>query len=152
MKAYRIALVAVCAAMISLVGNADDAEKKVTKVKCVVAGKEINIADAKVVEYKKAKVYVCCGGCKAKMEADASKYAVKANHQLFLTGQYKQVKCPMAGRPVNPEKTVKMGGVTVGFCCPGCQGKASKAEGDAQLKLAFSDAAFKKGFALKAAE
>ena len=151
MKTYRIAFVATCAVMLSLAAasNAEDTEK-VTKVKCVVAGKEINIADAKVVAYKKAKDYVCCDKCKAAMEKDVAKFALKANHQLFLTKQAKQVKCPIAGRPINPSKTVKMAGAEVGFCCPNCQGKAKDAKGEDQLKLAFSDAAFKKGFEIVA--
>ena len=148
MKSYRIALVAACAALLSLVSatNAEEAKKEVTTVKCVVAGKEIKIDGAKTVSYKDATVYVCCNNCKAKMEEDSKQFAVKANHQLFLTGQAKQVKCPIAGRPINDEKTVKMAGVKVGFCCGNCQKKAASAEGDEQLKIAFSDAAFKKGF------
>ena len=63
--------------------------------------------------------------------------------------QAKQVNCPIAGRPVNSEKTVKMAGVEVGFCCGNCQKKAGSAEGDEQLAIAFSDAAFKKGFEIK---
>ncbi len=151
MKYFRIAIAAVSASAMLLVAvtNAEE-DAKVATVKCAVAGKEIKIADAKVVDYKNAKVYVCCDKCKAAMEKDTKKFALKANHQLFLTGQAKQVKCPIAGRPVNPAKTVKMAGAVVGFCCGNCQGKAEKAAGDAQLKLAFSDAAFKKGFEITA--
>lgn len=147
MKAFGLALATVCALMISVVG-AEEKKEDAKTVKCVVAGKEIKIADAKVVEYKKAKVYVCCNNCKAKAEKDPAKYAVKSNHQLAQTGQYKQVKCPIAGRPSNSSKTVEIAGVKVAFCCGNCQGKASKATGDAQLELAFSDKAFKKGYEL----
>ena len=130
--------------------NADDKAGKVEKVKCVVAGKEIKIADAKVASYKGAKVYVCCAGCKGKVEKTPAKFAVKANHQLTLTGQAKQVKCPLAGRPSDSSKTVDIAGVKVAFCCGGCQGKAKAAKGDAQLELAFSDKAFAKGFKVNA--
>lgn len=151
MKTSKFALAIASAALLSVlsIGNAEEKKDKVDTVKCVVAGKEVKIADAKEVPYKKATVYVCCNGCKAKMEADSKKYAEKANHQLVLTGQAKQVKCPLAGRPTNPEKTVKVDGVKVAFCCGGCQGKAAKAEGKELLALVFSDKAFEKGFEVK---
>ena len=147
MKSYRIALVALCAAMVSLAaaGNAEETKKERT-YKCPLAGKEIKLATAKQVSYKGKTVYVCCGGCKAKVEKDASKFAEKLNKQLVETGQYVQAKCPISGGPMNKTKTVKIGGVEVAFCCPNCQGKASKAKGDEQLKLAFSDKAFAKVF------
>ena len=130
--------------------NAEDKAKKVEKVKCVVAGKEIKIADAKVAAYKDAKVYVCCGNCKSKVEESPEKFATKANHQLTLTGQAKQVKCPIAGRPSDSSKTVEIGGVKVAFCCGGCLKKAKSAKGDAQVELAFSEKAFAKGFKVTA--
>lgn len=151
MKSSKIVLAVASAALLSLfsIGNAEETSDKVDTVKCVVAGKEIKIADAKEVPYKKATVYVCCNGCKAKMEKDSKKYAAKANHQLVLTGQAKQVKCPIAGRPVNEDKTVKVEGVKVAFCCGGCEGKAKKAEGEELVALVFSDKAFEKGFEVK---
>ena len=149
MKSFSLAFAAVCALMISVVAVGNAEEKKEAKtVKCPVAGKEIKVSDAKTVSYAKATLYVCCNGCKGKVEKDAAKYALKANHQVFQTGQYKQTKCPISGRALDSTKTVKMGGVDVQFCCAGCQGKAKKASGDDQLKLAFSDQAFKKGFEL----
>lgn len=142
---------AVCLALVTALAStqAGDKDKKVTKVNCVVAGKEIEIAKAVSVKYRNAKAYVCCNACKAKFEKDSSEYATKANHQLFLTKQAKQVKCPIAGRDMDSSKTVKISGVSVAFCCAGCQGKASKAKGDEQLALAFSDKAFDKGFEVK---
>jgi hypothetical protein len=151
MKSFTLAAVATCIAVLSIVGagNAEEAKKKVTKVTCPVAGKEIKVADGKVVSYKKCDVYVCCDNCKAKMEADPDKYSTKANHQLILTRQAKQVKCPLAGKPVDAAQTVKVGGIEVKFCCGNCKGKVAKAEGDEQLALVFSDDAFKKGFKVK---
>ncbi|MCR9202030.1 MAG: hypothetical protein NXI04_25590 [Planctomycetaceae bacterium] len=142
----------VLAAMLAVFASAQAEEKatKVEKVKCAVAGKEIKIADAKVATYKGAKVYVCCGACKAKLEKTPAKFAVKANHQLVLTGQAKQVNCPFAGKPADKAKSVEMAGVKVAFCCGGCQGKAKAAKGDKQLELVFSDKAFAKGFKVTA--
>jgi hypothetical protein len=56
----------------------------------------------------------------------------------------KQVKCPLTGKAINPEKSVDVAGVKVGLCCGGCLAKASKATGDEQINLLFSDT--KKGF------
>ena len=144
-------LAASCVALVFAItsGQADDKGKKEMKVKCVVAGKEIPLSKAVAVSYRNAKAYVCCNNCKAKFEKDSSPFATKANHQLFLTGQYEQVKCPIAGRAANSSKTVKISGATVAFCCGGCQGKAKKATGDDQLAIAFADKAFEKGFAAK---
>ena len=125
---------------------AEEAKKENAKVTCPVAGKEIKIADAKVVSYRKSDVYVCCDGCKGKLEKDSAKYATKANKQLVETKQYKQVKCPLGGRAVNPKQTVKVGGVEVGLCCGNCKKKAEGASGDDQIALLFADKAFEKGF------
>lgn len=132
--------------MFAVTSIAEETAEKVTKVSCPVAGKEIKISDAKTVSYKDASVYVCCNNCKAKMEKDSAKFAAKANHQLVVTKQAKQVNCPFAGKKTNPEKTASIKGVEVAFCCGNCQGKAKKASGDDQIALVFSDAAFKKGF------
>lgn len=155
MRSVKVmAAAAACFAALTIVavGNAEEAAEKVTKVKCPVAGKEIKISDAKVVAYKKCDVYVCCDNCKAKMEADAKKYSTKANHQLVLTKQAKQVKCPLAGKPTDDAQTIKVAGLDVSFCCGNCKGKVAKAEGDEQLALIFSNAAFKKGFEVKKKE
>ena len=141
------------------VGNAQDEKQKskskkgkrkpVTSVKCPVAGKEIKIAAAKTVEYKKAKVYVCCDGCVGKMKKDATKFAAKANHQLLVTRQARQTKCPMSGGKIDKKQFVKASGVRVAFCCDQCKGKAEAVKGDKQIAALFSDAAFKKAFAVK---
>lgn len=129
-------------------GTAEDAKpkKEVTTTKCPLAGKEIKIADAEVVDYKGAKVYVCCGKCKGKMEEDAKPFAVKANHQLVQTRQYRQTKCPLSGGPIDKEQKTKVGEVSVKFCCGKCKAKVEEAKDDAQLELVYSDAAFEKGF------
>ncbi len=140
-----------CVALVFALTNsqAEDKAKKITKVNCVVAGKEIEIAKAVSVSYRKATAYVCCNNCKAKFEKDSSKFATKANRQLFQTSQAKQVKCPLSGGGIDSSKTVKVSGVSVAFCCGKCQGKVSEAKGDDQLALVFADKAFDKGFEVK---
>ena len=120
--------------------------KEVTAVKCPVAGKEVKIADAKVVEYRKAKVYVCCDGCKGKMEKDATAFAVKANQQLLLTRQYRQAKCPLSGGKTDKEQKSKVAGTMVRFCCDKCKGKVDEAKGDEQLAMVFGDKVFEKAY------
>lgn len=128
----------------------DEAKKKVRKpvttVKCPVAGKEVKIADAKVVEYRKAKVYVCCNGCKGKMDKDATAFATKANQQLVKTRQYRQTKCPMSGGKIDKTQKVKVAGMMVKFCCDKCKTKAEGAKGEEQLAMVFGDKAFDKAF------
>ncbi len=144
-------LSAACLALLFAItsGQAEEKAKKVTKVKCPVAGKEIELSKGVAVSYRKANAYVCCKNCKAKFEKDSTKFATKANHQLFQTAQFTQTKCPISGRALDATKTAKISGVSVAFCCGNCQGKAKKAKGDDQLAIAFADKAFEKGFAAK---
>ena len=146
----RSILTGLVAAVVVFFAGSSMAEKsEAKKCVCPVAGKVMTIQEAGgTAEYKDATVYFCCGGCKAKFEANQKKFAIKANKQLVATGQYKQVKCPIAGRPVSEEQSVEVSKVKVGFCCPGCKSKVAKAEGDKQLELVFDDKAFEKGFAI----
>ena len=126
-------------------------EAKKFEQKCVVSGGAAK--EDKTVDYKGGKVYFCCENCPKAFEKDVKKYATKANHQLVATGQAKQAKCPLSGGKLNAEKTVKVGGVEVQFCCEKCQGAVAKAEGDAQIEMVFSDAAFEKaGFEVPKAD
>ena len=121
-------------------------EVKLEGVKCVVATKD---ADAtKSADYKDGKVYFCCGGCAGKFKGNEKKFATKANHQLVATKQYKQIKCPISGRDLNPETVVKIAGAEVAFCCNGCKSKVENAADDKEkMKIVFSEKAFAKGFA-----
>lgn len=113
-------------------------------VKCPISGKPV-VANG-TAQHNGGTVYFCCTNCPKAFAKDTAKFAAKANAQMAQTGVAKQVKCPIAGRPVNPAQKVTVAGVEVGLCCGGCKGKASKAKGDAQLELVFGDKAFKKGF------
>lgn len=123
------------------------AEKKKVELLCPVSGKAADKEHA--VDYKGAKVYFCCPNCPKAFKDDPAKFAAKANFQLVASGQFKQAKCPIAGKKVNTEKNIEINGLKVCFCCGGCQGKATKAEGDAKLELVFNDKAFEKGFVKK---
>ncbi len=113
---------------------------------CPVMGGKVNPEVS--AEYKGGKVAFCCPDCIPEFKEHTAKYAAKANAQLVSTKQYVQKACPLTGRPVAEGKSVNLGGIPVGVCCGGCQGKIEKAENDdARLALVFSDAAFEKGFA-----
>ena len=149
MKKFNCAIVGICLALFVTVAVIKAEEKKEAKkdtVKCFVKGKVVKIADAKSSDYKGATVYFCCDGCKGKFAKETAKLAGKANHQLVATGQAKEVKCPLTGRNLNTATKIKVAGVDVCFCCNNCKGKATKAQGDAQIELIFNDKAFKKGF------
>ena len=135
--------------MAVVIGTADaDKKKEGVAATCPVSGKAINPKAA--VDYKGGKVYFCCPNCPKAFAKDTAKFASKANHQLALTGQAKQVACPIAGKKTNPKTEIKVAGVGVQFCCNGCKGKANKAE-DA-VALVFNDKAFAKAFKVAAAK
>lgn len=140
-----ICLVAALIAATSL--SAEDKADPLAGIKCPVSGKAVK-ADA-AVDYKDGKVYLCCQKCPKAFAANTAKFAAKANHQLAATGQYEEAKCPLTGRPLNASTKISVAGVDVAFCCNGCKGKASKAEGDAQVDLIFNDKAFAKGYVAK---
>lgn len=145
---------ALCLMLVAGFVVAEEAKKEEAKKfdhKCVVSGGAAK--EDKTVDYKGGKVYFCCENCPKAFAKDTAKFATKANHQLVATGQAKQAKCPLSGGPLNAEKTVKVGGVEVQFCCEKCQGAVAKAEGDAQVEMVFSEAAFAKaGFAVPTKE
>jgi transcription elongation factor Elf1 len=138
----------VCAVLaVGFMAFAAEEKAKSFKATCPVSGKPA--LEDKTVDYKGAKVYFCCGNCPGAFTKDTAKYSAKANEQLFATGQATQVKCPLTGAKLNPDATVEIAGSKVAFCCEKCQAKANEAKGDAQVDLAFSDAAFAKGFEIK---
>ncbi len=140
----RVWLVA-AASLVMLTATIYAADKiKLEGITCPVSGKAAK--DGTEVDYKGGKVFFCCTNCPKAFTASPEKFAVQANHQLAQTGQAKEVKCPFTGKELNPEQTIKVGGVTVAFCCGNCKGKASKLEGEEALTAIFSDKVFDKAF------
>ncbi|HEV3137880.1 MAG TPA: hypothetical protein VGZ26_08240 [Pirellulales bacterium] len=111
-------------------------------LKCPVSGKAVDAT--KTVDFNGGKVAFCCENCPKAFTANTDKFKAKANLQLFQSGQLKQVKCPLTGKDVNPEKMVEVGGKKVGLCCGNCLAKATKLTGDEQIDLLFKDTT--KGF------
>ena len=140
MKRFYKAMSIILVAMVSL--NAGDKDKKKHEVTCVVSGETID--ETEYTNYKKGKVYFCCGGCKADFDEASATFAGAANYQLVATGQYMQTNCPVSGRDLNPKKVVKVANADVTFCCGNCQGKTNKAED--KMAFIFADVSFDKGF------
>ena len=136
-----LALVAVVAfvASASLYGAK---EVKLDKVLCPVSGKAVKAEHS--VAYKGGKAYFCCPNCPKGFAKDTAKYAAKANHQLYLTGQFTLALCPLKAKPLNTATKIEIGGKAVCFCCNGCKGKVTQAKD--KIALVFADAAFAKGF------
>ena len=152
MKARLFAAIGLVALLVATVVAEDKKEEKVKLegIKCPVSGGK---ATENSVDYKGGKVYFCCDKCPTAFGKDTAKFATKANAQLVATGQAKQAKCPLSGGKLNPDTAITVGGAKVCFCCEMCQGKVKAAEGDKQLDLVFSDAAFKMaGFEVPKAE
>ena len=144
LKNIFAASVALLVISVGLVAAEKQAESKAT---CPVSGKAVD--ESTVVEYKGAKVHLCCPGCVEPFKKDTAKFAAKANQQLVATKQAKQVKCPFTGGKLNPATAVDVAGVKVCFCCDKCQGKVTKTSADEQVQLVFGDKAFAKGFEIK---
>ena len=140
MKHFYNTISIILVAMVSL--SAGDKDEKKHEVTCVVSGETIDSTEYS--NYKKGKVYFCCGGCKADFDEASANFAVAANYQLVATGQYMQTNCPVSGRGLNPEKVVKVANSDVTFCCGNCQGKTNKAEN--KMTFIFANTSFDKGF------
>ncbi len=121
------------------------AEVDLTGAKCPIGNAQAMAGMS--VDYKGGKVYFCCDGCPQAFQADPAKYAAKANHQLFVTGQAKQIACPLTGERISSGVSAKIAGSTVEFCCPSCRDAVDNASDDAaKLDKVFGDEAFEKGF------
>ena len=123
-------------------GDKKDEDKFTAK--CPVSGEAA--VKAQFSAYKEKEVYFCCDKCKAKFDAEPTKFEVKANHQLVQTKQFKQKKCPISGADFVKEQSAKVANVNVRFCCEKCKGAVDVAEGDKKLEMIFAEAAFKKAF------
>lgn len=145
------AILALAAAAMLLAGPlyADKKEKKdaLAGIKCPVSGKAVVDCTA---EYKGAKVYFCCGKCRAAFTKDATKFTAKANQQLYATKQAKLVKCVFTGKKLNGETAIDVGGTKVCFCCAGCKKKAESQKDI--VACVFGEKQFAKGFEVVAAK
>lgn len=107
------------------------------QVACPISGRAAN--PEKAVDVAGVKVAFCCDNCKGKAEKAEDVLAMVFGD--FDKGFTTQTKCPLSGKEINPEVSVKHEGKSVFFCCPGCPDgfKADPAKFTAKLPQ-FSDA------------
>jgi opacity protein-like surface antigen len=148
MKKVLVAMFSV--ALMSAIAFAADAVK-LEGVNCVVAANKA-AKEGNSVEYKGGKVFFCCMNCPKAFAKDTAKFATAANKQLVLTGQAKQVACPLTGKDLADGTQVKVGGAEVSFCCDKCKGAIEKATADEAVEKVFNDKAFDKAFKVGAAK
>ena len=140
----------VCFTVAALLSSATGQEKAKSKdllkdLKCFIMKKR-KVKKTKVVKYKGAKLYLCCGTCVKRMKKTPQKYEAKANHQVVYTGQFVQKACPISGKPLGEKSAVlKVGGVAVKFASTAHKDKVAKLKADKQIEAVFGKGAFKKG-------
>ena len=113
---------------------------------CPVSGGKIN--KEVWAEHNGGKVYLRCGSCKAEFLKTPDKFATKANHQMVLTGQARQIACPITGEACSPHTKIDVAGVDVSFCCGQCRMKVAEASPDRQIDMVFGKG-FSKAYSLK---
>ncbi len=122
------------------------AAQDLSGIKCVVSGQRNANAEV-AVDYRDAKVYLCCQKCADQFKADPKSFATRANHQLVLTGQFKQTACPLADGELDPQVVANVGGTKISFCCQSCIGKLTEKDDMAdRAELIFGDQPFEKAF------
>jgi transcription elongation factor Elf1 len=118
----RISSIAVVIASLCFCLSAQAADE----LKCPVSGKPASKDHA--AKYKDGQVFFCCDNCPKAFEENTKKFATKANMQLVESGQYKQTKCPLSGEAVDASTAVKVGDLSVSFCCDKCKAKFEAAK------------------------
>jgi YHS domain-containing protein len=91
---------------------------QIAQVACPVSGKPVN-KEVKA-ELGQAKVGFCCEKCLAKFNEADDDGKLKLVFAKLDKGFTRQTKCPVSGKPINPEYTVEYKEKKVYFCCPNC--------------------------------
>lgn len=93
---------------------------QVVQVACPLTGKPMN--KEKTAEVGDTKVAFCCEKCQGKYDAanDEAKLKLLFANANFEKGFTRQTKCPVSGKPIDPEHFVDFKGKKVYFCCPNC--------------------------------
>jgi YHS domain-containing protein len=135
----RLWIGSLAAAVLAVAVAGSFAEEKAAEkeAKCPVSGKAIN-KDA-TAEFNGGTVYFCCNNCPKAFKADSKKFATKANHQMAVTGQLKQVGCPLSGKKCAEGTEIEVAGVKVAYCCNNCKGNVAKLSADEQMEKVFAD-------------
>ena len=99
---------------------------QVVQVACPITGKPTKEETA--VEIAGSKVAFCCHNCEGKVKKadDDGKVKIAFAKAAFDKGFTHQTKCPVSGKPIDPEHHVDFKGKKVYFCCPNCPGAFEK--------------------------
>ena len=85
--------------------------------KCPLSGKDVD--GATTVDFRGAKVGVCCEKCESKF--DAAKHGEKV-----VMDKAANDKCPVPGQPIDAAQFVEHEGRRIAFCCAKCKAKFEK--------------------------
>jgi YHS domain-containing protein len=93
---------------------------QVAQVACPLTGKKMD--KDHTAKAGEAEIAFCCEKCQAKYEkaSDEEKLKMAFAGKDFNQGFTRQTKCPVSGKPINPEHSVEYKGKKVYFCCPNC--------------------------------
>ncbi|MEM7205611.1 MAG: hypothetical protein AAF628_35475 [Planctomycetota bacterium] len=116
-------------------------------IKCFMMPKK-NVRNRYTIEHHEGTVFLCCANCIKKYRKDVAKHSPQCNHQLVLTGQFEQIKCPITGGEIDPSIEVEVVGVKVRLADPAAR-EQLEAAGDDESKIAlvFEDGRFLRAFA-----
>ena len=92
--------------------------EQMVQVGCPISGHPVDEATA--VEVGTAKAGFCCEKCQAKYAEASDDDKLKIMFADYKKGFTLQTKCPISGKPINPEASVEYKDEKVYFCCPGC--------------------------------
>ncbi len=120
--------------------------KELRGARCPVTGEKVSANVS--LDYLGGKVYFASRDCIPKFKSERAKYEAKARAQLVVTGQFKQVACPVDGKEAVPGIKAKILGVEVHFCSAQCAKKVRQASPNDRSELVFVNG-FSQGFAAK---
>ena len=123
---------------------------QVVQVACPLTGKPTKEDTA--VEIAGSKVAFCCHNCEGKVKKadDEGKVKIVFAKASFDKGFTRQTKCPVSGKPSDPEHFVEFKGKKVYFCCPNCPAAFEKEPEKFMAKLPqFANSEGKKSNATK---
>lgn len=120
--------------------------KELLAARCPVSQDRVS-AEASL-DYLGGKVFFCGPDCIRQFKSNRSEYEARARAQLVVTGQFRQVRCPVDGNEVAAGIKAKISGVDVRFCSAQCAKKVRQASSDDRMELVFVKG-FSQGFAAK---
>ncbi len=92
--------------------------KQMIQVACPVSGRAIDESTA--VEFGATKIAFCCPNCQKKFAGADEAGKLKIVMAKFDKTFTPQTLCPLSGKPIEADVSVKHEGKMVYFCCPGC--------------------------------